>query len=268
MSMRRNTLEIRKRLGTLRPCYYGERRPPPPLSRPTETLSSPTVAMSRAWSAIGTLLEALPSSIRGYVLAEVPDADWELELGAAAGLQIRWLDRRAGESWQNSRTSTVMRSTMAASSASLSLRSTTWRVRSSASSMSGALVPEAWGPQTTSSMSRRWTSVAHGMLGSNSAIPCGRNVTRCSLLPPTPSSLPSGGAREPGGRLEPMPPRLRASGCPGGRRGPGGGSASTRSCCGAAPLGWIFSETALSGPILIVITQTRKAILADAGGGG
>ena len=102
--------------------------PPPPLLSPlTETLSSPTVAMSRAWPAIGTLLEALPSSIRGYVLAEVPDADWELELGAAAGLQIRWLDRRAGESWQNSRTSTVMRSTMAASSASLSLRSTARR---------------------------------------------------------------------------------------------------------------------------------------------
>ncbi len=34
-----------------------------------------------ALPAMGTLLEALPSSIRGYVLAEVPDADWELELG-------------------------------------------------------------------------------------------------------------------------------------------------------------------------------------------
>ncbi len=72
--------------------------PPPPLSPPTETLSSPAGAMTPALPAIGTLLEALPSSIRAYVLAEVRDADWELELGAAAGLQIRWLDRRAGES--------------------------------------------------------------------------------------------------------------------------------------------------------------------------
>ena len=50
-----------------------------------------------ALPAIGTLLEALPSSIRAYVLAEVRDADEELELESAAGLQIRWLHRRAGE---------------------------------------------------------------------------------------------------------------------------------------------------------------------------
>ena len=36
MPMRGSTLEVWKRLGTLRPCYYGERPPPPPLSPPTE----------------------------------------------------------------------------------------------------------------------------------------------------------------------------------------------------------------------------------------
>ena len=36
MPMRRSALEVRKRLGTLRACYYGERPPPPPLSPPTE----------------------------------------------------------------------------------------------------------------------------------------------------------------------------------------------------------------------------------------
>ena len=50
-----------------------------------------------ALPAIGTLLEALPSSIRAYVLAEVRHADEGLELESAAGLQIRWLHRRAGE---------------------------------------------------------------------------------------------------------------------------------------------------------------------------
>ena len=50
-----------------------------------------------ALPAIGTLLEALPSSIHAYVLGEVRDADEELELESAAGLQIRWLHRRAGE---------------------------------------------------------------------------------------------------------------------------------------------------------------------------
>ncbi len=50
-----------------------------------------------ALPAIGTLLEALPSSMRAYVLAEVRDADEELELESEAMLQIWWLHRRAGE---------------------------------------------------------------------------------------------------------------------------------------------------------------------------
>ena len=50
-----------------------------------------------ALPAIGTLLEALPSSIRAYVLAEVRDADAELELESAAALQLRWLHGQEGE---------------------------------------------------------------------------------------------------------------------------------------------------------------------------
>ena len=50
-----------------------------------------------ALPAIGTLLEVLPSSMRAYVLAEVLDADEELELESAAGLQIQWLHRPPGE---------------------------------------------------------------------------------------------------------------------------------------------------------------------------
>ena len=37
MPMRRSTLEVRKSLGTLWPCDYGERPPPPPIFPPTET---------------------------------------------------------------------------------------------------------------------------------------------------------------------------------------------------------------------------------------
>ena len=50
-----------------------------------------------ALPAIGTLLEALPSSMRAYVLAEVHDGDEELELESAAALQLRWLHRQEGE---------------------------------------------------------------------------------------------------------------------------------------------------------------------------
>ncbi len=50
-----------------------------------------------ALPAIGTLLEALPSSMRAHVLAEVPNADEEQELESAAALQIWWLHRKAGE---------------------------------------------------------------------------------------------------------------------------------------------------------------------------
>ena len=47
--------------------------------------------------AIATLLEALPSSMQAYVLAEVRDADEELALESAAEVQTTWLHRRAGE---------------------------------------------------------------------------------------------------------------------------------------------------------------------------
>ena len=50
-----------------------------------------------ALPAIGTLLEALPASIRAYVVAEVRDADEEQEVESTAGLQILWVHRRAGE---------------------------------------------------------------------------------------------------------------------------------------------------------------------------
>ena len=50
-----------------------------------------------ALPAIGTLLEALPSSMRAYVLAEVQDADEEQEMESAAGLQVRWIHHQAGE---------------------------------------------------------------------------------------------------------------------------------------------------------------------------
>ena len=50
-----------------------------------------------ALPAIGTLIEALPSSMHAHVLAEVQDADEELELESAATLQMGWLHRRAGE---------------------------------------------------------------------------------------------------------------------------------------------------------------------------
>ena len=50
-----------------------------------------------ALPAIGTLLEALPSSMRVHALAEVPNADEEQEQESAAALQIWWLHRKAGE---------------------------------------------------------------------------------------------------------------------------------------------------------------------------
>ena len=50
-----------------------------------------------ALPAIGTLLEALPSSMRAYVLAEVWDAEEEQEMWSAAELQVHWLHRRAGD---------------------------------------------------------------------------------------------------------------------------------------------------------------------------
>ena len=49
-----------------------------------------------ALPAIATLLEALPSSMRAYVLAEVRDVDEELELESAAALHISWLHRQVG----------------------------------------------------------------------------------------------------------------------------------------------------------------------------
>ena len=50
-----------------------------------------------ALPAIATLLEALPSSMRAYVLAELRGVDEELELESAAALHISWLHRQVGE---------------------------------------------------------------------------------------------------------------------------------------------------------------------------
>ena len=266
--MRRNTLEVRKRVGTLRPCYYGER---PPTAAIVPADRNPILANGGDESGVARHRHP-PRSAAVFHTRLCPGGSAGRGLGAGVGGGGRAADTVAGPPGGRVLAELPHFDCHAVHNGRI-LRFPIPPLHDLASAFLrflhvGCAGPGGLGPQTTSSMSRRWTSVAHGMLGSNSAIPCGRNVTRCSLLPPTPSSLPSGGAREPGGRLEPMPPRLRASGCPGGRRGPGGGSASTRSCCGAAPLGWIFSETALSGPILIVITQTRKANLADAGGGG
>ena len=47
-----------------------------------------------ALPAIGTLLEALPTSMRGHVLAEVQNADEEQEMESAAGLQVYWIHRQ------------------------------------------------------------------------------------------------------------------------------------------------------------------------------
>ena len=53
--------------------------------------------MDADWYLFGGDEAALPSSMRAYVLAEVRDADEELELKSAAALQLRWLYRKAGE---------------------------------------------------------------------------------------------------------------------------------------------------------------------------
>ena len=50
-----------------------------------------------ALPAVATVLEALPSSMHAYVLAEVQDADEELELTSPAELQVWWLHRKPGE---------------------------------------------------------------------------------------------------------------------------------------------------------------------------
>ena len=50
-----------------------------------------------ALPAIGTLLEALPSSMRSHVFVEVQDADEELQLESAAKLQLSWLHRQEGK---------------------------------------------------------------------------------------------------------------------------------------------------------------------------
>ena len=50
-----------------------------------------------ALPAVATVLEALPSSMRAYVLVEVQDADEELELTSPAELQVWWLHRKPGE---------------------------------------------------------------------------------------------------------------------------------------------------------------------------
>lgn len=49
-----------------------------------------------ALPAIGTLLEALPSTMRAYVIAEVHDAAEEQEMESAATFEVTWLHREAG----------------------------------------------------------------------------------------------------------------------------------------------------------------------------
>ncbi len=49
-----------------------------------------------ALPAIGTLLEAMPSSMRAIVYAEVHDAEEEQELTSAAEFEVTWLHRQGG----------------------------------------------------------------------------------------------------------------------------------------------------------------------------
>lgn len=50
-----------------------------------------------ALPAVATVLEALPSSMRAYVLVEVHDADEEMELQSPADIQVWWLHRQPGD---------------------------------------------------------------------------------------------------------------------------------------------------------------------------